>query len=937
MNTSSGASRAEQQGVWLVRLVTVSLTTKAGHGCCAGYASWESVSLFTCGSSVPVPLKSDEVSDEVTPELSIDVAAPPSSPCVASRPPTPALASTARQVMGNNLDGTGGINISATNQSYVAFRIPGAVYAPRQHALLVYAEARKYSQDDWGGQHDLTLRRSLNDGASFGPLLTVVNAAEVWPERCPSPTHNCSAIWDPSAVVDKMSGRITIFFSRTQSVWGISSHRDSLWIVRTDDGGVTFTKPVDVSSCHRYSQIGHPYPHRTIACTTPGGGHGIQTTKGRLIVPLYSESVTLGSGVCLSDDGGRSWHFGAHPVMPAGHIGALGALEPEVAELFDENARPPPVEPAPGSQCQVKLNEWCNNRTANKDCIDSTLPAHPDAAPFVALFGLGSGDHGAREWRCYSHLALDKMQRNWDSNSSLPHAYCTHPKAADGSNALADIRDGCAPPQLPPQNASTTLMLTLRRAFGSDGAPTVWCGNGVQNCRAHALSSDNGESWTGYAIQPNLPDPGVKAGLFRFEPPLGSKSYAILAHLASMNASVSLATPGALLFVNPAPKLGSNWQDRIRTTLRMSLDNGRSWPFAVQIDARSGYSTIASTSDPDTVAVIFEDTYGSSTSRPFPAACSRFPSPKAICDGGVLLSRVNIGELLSQGAWAAPVAQPCTCKSDDLDNTHYGITRTPMPNFTWESLSTFCFPGGYHPSPSCHADYTAADLIDYSRFSLVLVQGQNFTRYANGSWRATQQAETAKFAAAMNRPLVPPPPPLPPRQCQGVKLQEHWNFRGPGSAHYNFAPKSSSAAELNAACCGICSNLTWCVFFSTNRGGPGGGPACHLSNNASGTTIQPINPTTDDCWLGTMAPSAPPPPPPPPVLSATPRKIYPYIGFYAPAAWYEAQARFNDPEQHWKEMWLRDSQARYGSMTAGGGAGSVSCSSSTEEKGDFTQ
>ena len=23
------------------------------------------------------------------------------------------------------------------------------------------------------------------------------------------------------------------------------------------------------------------------------------------------------------------------------------------------------------------------------------------------------------------------------------------------------------------------------------------------------------------------------------------------------------------------------------------------------------------------------------------------------------------------------------------------------------------------------------------------------------------------------------------------------------------------------------------------RGGPGGGPACHLSNNASGTTIQP--------------------------------------------------------------------------------------------------
>ena len=197
-----------------------------------------------------------------------------------------------------------------------------------------------------------------------------------------------------------------------------------------------------------------------------------------------------------------------------------------------------------------------------------------------------------------------------------------------------------------------------------------------------------------------------------------------------------------------------------------------------------------------------------------------------------MLSRVNVLELMSQGAWAAPLARPCKLDDEQVERT------TLLPSFTWSSLSTFCFPGGYHHgSSSCHPNYTATDLLDYSRFNLVLVQGQNFTRYTNGSWRATQQAETAKFAEAMNH--LPTPPPL-----------------------------SSSSPSLSAP---------------TARG----------------------------------------------------RKVFPYIGFYAPAAWYEAQARFNDPQSHWEDMWLRDSQGLYGSMI--GGAGSVSCSRSTQEGGNYAQ
>ena len=203
-------------------------------------------------------------------------------------------------------------------------------------------------------------------------------------------------------------------------------------------------------------------------------------------------------------------------------------------------------------------------------------------------------------------------------------------------------------------------MLTLRRCFGVDGAPTTWCGNGVQNCRAQAVSSTGGDSWTGYSTQPQLPDPGVKAGIFRFSPPAGSSSHAILSGLARVNASVAV---GALLFVNSNPRLGSvgsaDWEQRIRTTIRLSLDNGLSWPFSTEVDARSGYATIASLSDPDSVVLIFEDTYGTSASRPFPRACSGYPSPRGICDGGVLLSRVNISQLLLAGAWASPSAGAC--------------------------------------------------------------------------------------------------------------------------------------------------------------------------------------------------------------------------------------------------------------------------------------
>lgn len=347
-----------------------------------------------------------------------------------------------------------------------------------------------------------------------------------------------------------------------------------------------------------------------------------------------------------------------HPLNPAG-IGALGALEPEIVELFDEG-HAAPIQPPPGSACQATLDAFCNNATENLGCWQATRNVSGtiyNAPPYFARYDVGASGTGKKAWRCYSHLALTSDHRHPDPHAIDPTCYCTDP---DGNgcrttgHVLQNLRAACEPPPPPPGPVRTKLMLTLRRVFGEDGAPTIWCGSGVQNCRARAVSNDNGSSWADYSLQPQLPDPGVKAGIFRFQPPAGSKAHGILSELASANASVAVRSPGALLFVNANPKLGSSWQDRIRTTVRLSLDNGLSWPFAIEVDARSGYATIAALGDPESVAIIFEDTYGTSASRPFPSACSRFPSPRGICDGGVLISRVNIANLLQQGAWAAP-------------------------------------------------------------------------------------------------------------------------------------------------------------------------------------------------------------------------------------------------------------------------------------------
>ena len=98
--------------------------------------------------------------------------------------------------------------------------------------------------------------------------------------------------------------------------------------MRSDDDGVTWSKPVEITDA--LDEFRSVCDWQVIAT---GPGHGIQLRNGRLIVPVwmttYKEDVSLrkGSAVIYSDDGGARWH--------SGEMAIVGGGESIAAELSD--------------------------------------------------------------------------------------------------------------------------------------------------------------------------------------------------------------------------------------------------------------------------------------------------------------------------------------------------------------------------------------------------------------------------------------------------------------------------------------------------------------------------------------------------------------------------------------------------------------------------
>ena len=297
------------------------------------------------------------------------------------------------------------------------------------------------------GHHDLVMRRSISDGRDWEPLRTILDP-ETLPgcnqtEACLPYTSACQgpagcnihdgcnittervcgggcAVWDPTPVVDKMTGEVHVFFGRSKTSCVVPGHthgagsggwRDDLWVMTSSTFGATWSEPRNV----------------TAECSTPYGGgvtgsegHGIQLASGELIVPLCTHCTTLrllesvslaqsclrktallpidysggkralGQGLCKSNDHGKTWvHGGAiYPDAPGLLPSSMG--EGEIVELFTPTASGVPrlmydmrIAPSPGSifcASGAKAGTSCRATAISSDLgmTWGTITAHPE-------------------------------------------------------------------------------------------------------------------------------------------------------------------------------------------------------------------------------------------------------------------------------------------------------------------------------------------------------------------------------------------------------------------------------------------------------------------------------------------------------------------------------------------------------------------------------
>jgi sialidase-1 len=196
---------------------------------------------------------------------------------------------------------------------YHAYRIPSLIVT-KKGTLLAFCEGRKTSSRD-SGDIDLLLKRSFDGGKSWTKTQVVWDDGE----------NTCG---NPCPVIDARTGTICLLLTHnlgndteTMIVNGTSKGKRTVWLTKSADDGITWSRPVDITRDVKKTDW-------TWYATGPGVG--IQTKDGRMVVPCdhyVSGSKARQSHVILSDDQGKTWQLG----------GAVGPQcnEAQVVELAD--------------------------------------------------------------------------------------------------------------------------------------------------------------------------------------------------------------------------------------------------------------------------------------------------------------------------------------------------------------------------------------------------------------------------------------------------------------------------------------------------------------------------------------------------------------------------------------------------------------------------
>jgi sialidase-1 len=186
---------------------------------------------------------------------------------------------------------------------YHTYRIPSIIATPKG-TVLAYCEGRKENAAD-SGDIDLLVRRSADGGKTWGPQEVIWDDGD-------------NVCGNPTPVVDADSGTVFLLLNwnlgedtEQEIVTGKSKDTRKVFLVRSTDDGVTWSRPADLTAAVKRPEW------RTYA---NGPGNGIQLTRGphrgRLVIPANhtgpgaTSPAMSHSHVFYSDDHGATWHLG---------------------------------------------------------------------------------------------------------------------------------------------------------------------------------------------------------------------------------------------------------------------------------------------------------------------------------------------------------------------------------------------------------------------------------------------------------------------------------------------------------------------------------------------------------------------------------------------------------------------------------------------------
>ncbi len=189
----------------------------------------------------------------------------------------------------------------SNGDGYAQIRIP-AVLVTKAGSVLAFAEGRRRSRDQ--AENDIVMKRSTDGGRSWGALRVLQD-------------DGAHSLNNPTVVQESATGRIFLWYQRIPShlnehsantatgLDGTNIYRN--FILTSDDDGVTWAAPVDVTSTTK-----RPVRATTLAS---GPGSGIQLTRGahagRLIIPFNEGPYGKWQNFAVfSDDAGKTWSYG---------------------------------------------------------------------------------------------------------------------------------------------------------------------------------------------------------------------------------------------------------------------------------------------------------------------------------------------------------------------------------------------------------------------------------------------------------------------------------------------------------------------------------------------------------------------------------------------------------------------------------------------------